>query len=387
MSSGGILRSPIVFVMMNRPTVVVSLLVVCLLVGCVQAPVGQKLSVVAESTPPAPFPVPVVELSGTPEQIAEQHARALGEQIQQLHTDYLMSFFRNDAQRFLALTAARGFESHLRPEHLAEIQALAKDLSIDPRQMMLAQCFLDLTAMTACSTITLPAQASPDGVARFGRNLDFPSFNIADKYSVLLVYRPENKHAFAAVSWPGLVGVLSGMNEHGLALANMEVNRSARLPMAMPYTLLYRTVLEECRTVNEAIALLERTPRQSANNLMLMDASGDRAVVEIRPESITVRRATVDQPLISTNHQRSAADPSTLGRCDRYDTLYRTSTDRFGQIAATDVQRMLQDVQQENFTLQSMIFEPATRTIHLAVGPNAAEQPFGRLDLKLLFRR
>ena len=55
--------------------------------------------------------------------------------------------------------------------------------------------------------------------------------------------------------------------------------------MAMPYALLYRTVLERCKTVEEAIALLETTPRQTANNLMLMDATGNRAVVEITPES------------------------------------------------------------------------------------------------------
>ena len=65
------------------------------------------------------------------------------------------------------------------------------------------------------------------------------------------------------------------MNEYGLCLANMEVDRQMRPPMAMPYTLLYRTVLEQCRTVDEAIDLLKRTPRQSANNLMLMDARGE----------------------------------------------------------------------------------------------------------------
>src|SRR5688500_9903586 len=120
--------------------------------------------------------------------------------------------------------------------------------------MLLAQCFLDLSPMVACSTVTLPASASPDGVARFGRNLDFPSFNIADKRSVVLVYRPQGRHAFAAVGWPGMVGVLTGMNEHGLTLANMEVTRSVRLPSAMPYTLLYRSVLERCRTGEEAVA-------------------------------------------------------------------------------------------------------------------------------------
>src|SRR5436853_197108 len=84
-----------------------------------------------------------------------------------------------------------------------------------------------------------PADAWPDHVARFGRNLDFMSFGIADKSSVLLVYKPNGRYAFAAVTWPGMIGCLSGMNEHGLALANMEVTRGVRLPGAMPYVMLY----------------------------------------------------------------------------------------------------------------------------------------------------
>ena len=118
--------------------------------------------------------------------------------------------------------------------------------------------------MTACSTVTLPASASPDGVARFGRNLDFPSFDLADTQTVVQIYRPDDgRNAFMAVGWPGMAGVLSGMNEHGLTLANMEVRRPSRLPSAMPYILLYRTVLERCTTVEEAIALLQKTPARA----------------------------------------------------------------------------------------------------------------------------
>ncbi len=65
---------------------------------------------------------------------------------------------------------------------------------------------------------------------------------------------------------------------------------TARPPTAMPYTLLYRAILERCHTVDEAIDFLNRTPRQTANNLMLMDAAGNRAVAEIRVDGVTVRR-------------------------------------------------------------------------------------------------
>lgn len=339
----------------------------------------------AERASPDKYPVPIIVLSGTASDIGRQHGQALGASIRALHDSYFQRYFKNPGQRWLALGVAQTFDPRLSPEHHAELAALAADAGIDTRQLLLAQCFLDLTPMTACSTIALPAGAAPDGVARFGRNLDFPGFNIADKQTVVLVYRPEGRYQFAAISWPGLLGVLSGMNEHGLAIANMEVARYPRAASGMPYTLLYRTVLERCRTVDEAIALLKNTPRQSANNLMLMDASGDRAVAEITPEGVTVRRASGSQALISTNHQRGASNADSPGRCTRYDRLHDAARDTFGLIDCNAVEQMLANVAQGNKTLQSMVFEPSTRVIYLATGKNAPTNGYASLDLNKYF--
>src|SRR5262249_47857984 len=161
---------------------------------------------------------------------------------------YLKHFIHSSVERFIALSAAQGFSAKLSANHREEVTALAGECQMEPREAMLGQCFLDLMPMVACSTVALSADASPDGVARLGRNLDFPSFGIAEKYTTLFVYHPQDKYAFVSIGWPGMIGVLSGMNEHGLTIANMEVTRAPRLPHAMPYTLLYRTLLEQCRT-------------------------------------------------------------------------------------------------------------------------------------------
>jgi predicted choloylglycine hydrolase len=305
--------------------------------------------------------------------------------IHQLFDTYLLVFVGSGPKRFIALSAANLFESQLRPEHREELHALAGEIHLDERETMLGQCFLDLSQLSACSTITLPASASPDHVARFGRNLDFWSLNIADKFTTVFIVHPDDgRYAYMAVGWPGMIGVLSGMNEHGLCLANMEVPRGPRLPTAMPYTLLYRTVLERCRSVQEAVALLQTTPRQSANNLMLMDAAGDRAVVELTPATVHVRWGADDSALISTNHQRDQ-DVDSPGKCTRYDYLHDTSRAEFGMIDEPAIQNMLAHVGVHG-TLQSMVFEPANRVIYLASGTSAATKHFYRLDLKPYFR-
>jgi hypothetical protein len=330
------------------------------------------------------FPTPIVELSGAPAEIGSEHGTRLAGPIKVLSDAYIDALLGNEAVRAVATFAARGFEPYLLPEHLEELKALAEAARIDFDTALLGQCFLDLGASEGCSTVTLPASASPDHVARFGRNLDFFNLGMADKYNTVFIYHPQGRYAFCAIGWPGQIGVLSGMNQWGLALANMEVPRDIRLPTAMPYVLLYRMVLERCKTVKEAIDLLKHTPRQSANNLMLMDSSGARAVAEISPGGVVVRRANDSTALISTNTQRGQ-DADTPGICDRYDFLHDSSKKEFGRIGVGQLEAMLTGAQQRNFTLQSMIFEPSTLTLYLATGLNAADHPFYRLDLKPYF--
>jgi isopenicillin-N N-acyltransferase like protein len=335
-------------------------------------------------------PIPIIHLRGDAATLGKTHGAQLGETIRTLSQGYFSHAFdltqeKGRGQFQQALLVAAAFEPFLRPEHREEIHALAASCGLAPAEVMLGQCFPDLNAGGACSTITLPASASTDGIARFGRNLDYTTFGILERHSVLLVFHPQDRYAFVSVSAPGLVGVLSGMNEHGLSLAVMEVPRPFRMPDAMPFMLLYRSVLENCKTVDDALELLRQTPRQSGNNLMLMDASGDRAVAELTPTSVTIRRAPGSAALISTNHQRGN-DLDSPNRCNRFDFLHEAARRQFGHISEGAVEEMLAGAAQGDMTFQSMVFEPANRTLYLAIGANAPKHGFVKIDLKPCFR-
>jgi len=326
-------------------------------------------------------PVRIIQVFGDGEAMGRAEGQRLGPEMVVLNHDYLREFISPSLVYSLMSRVAQGFVPLLQPEELAEIKGLAAASGQSESDVLFGQCFLDLIPMIACSTITLPGASAPDHVARFGRNLDFPSLGIADKHVVIIVYHPRGRYAFAAITWPGLIGVLSGMNDQGLTLACMEVVRLPRPPAAEPYTLLYREVLERCKTVDEAIDYLRTNGRQSANNLMLMDAHGDRAVVEIQPNGIVVRRAPETAALVSTNFQRGT-DLDTLGRSWRFDCLHEESRQVFGQIDVPTLERLLGDAMQRGLTIESMIFEPSNRVVYLAVGPLAAKRPFVRYELR-----
>jgi hypothetical protein len=152
------------------------LCIAVVLAGCATAPPRRPVA-----CGPEPFPIRIVEMEGSGGDLGSAHAAALGGPIRSLFVSYFGKYFHSALEKNLSLMAAAAFGPYLSPEHREEIHALAAGVGFDEREVLLGQCFLDLSPMTACSTITLPADGSPDHIARFGRNLDFESFDIADK--------------------------------------------------------------------------------------------------------------------------------------------------------------------------------------------------------------
>lgn len=99
-------------------------------------------------------------------------------------------------------------------------------------------------------------------------------------------------------------GCLDGMNEDGLAVSLTFGGRKAHGPgIAMPMVLRY--VLETCRTTAEAVAKLLAIPVPMAQNVTVLDRSGDVATVFTGSD----RAPATTSRLLCTNHQEQVAWP------------------------------------------------------------------------------
>jgi hypothetical protein len=73
--------------------------------------------------------------------------------------------------------------------------------------------------------------------------------------------------------------------------------------------------------------------------------------------------------------------------CRRYDILEKCQAGG-AKLGIEDVAKELHAVNLGRFTIETMIFEPATRTLHLAYGPGPATlRPLTKLELKPLFEK
>jgi predicted choloylglycine hydrolase len=118
-------------------------------------------------------------------------------------------------------------------------------------------------------------------------------------------------HAFDGVllrsAWGGapvmgmsdcLIGLLDGVNQHGLA-ASLTFGGRRVVGDGFGVPVILRYVLQTCRTAEAAAETLARVPSHMAYNVTVLDRGGRRATVYLSPD----RGALVTAAAIATNHQ------------------------------------------------------------------------------------
>jgi isopenicillin-N N-acyltransferase like protein len=334
--------------------------------------------------------IPVLLVQGKPEEIGGQ-AGTLALKPASGLVELAETFVKRQGwERVYPLLLRTGglMEPRFPRHHLKELDAAAKASGWPRELLVFANTLPDLRKLGGCATLVVePARSTTEGPL-FGRNLDWPPFGPLHEYPLVVVCRPEGKLAFASVTYPGMLGVFSGMNEKGLALADLTVNDasdgSVKLDVTgTPYTLALRRVLEECATVGEAEKLVRSLRRTTRQNVALCDLN-EAAVFEITPKNLVVRRAE-EGICACTNHFRT--EPlATSTKCDRYALLDKSRETKKFDVAG--VAKQMHAVNQGAWTQQTMVFEPATLKLHLAFGKGPATRlPLRTLDLSALFSR
>jgi hypothetical protein len=111
---------------------------------------------------------------------------------------------------------------------------------------------------------------------------------------VVTIAHPDGRLAWASVGWPGHIGVVTGINSQGIAVMVDPARTSDVRPtrVARPAALLARAVLEQCKTLDEAVKLVEQTPTLGSAVFVIVDgASSKWVLVERTPSKAIVERA------------------------------------------------------------------------------------------------
>lgn len=233
----------------------------------------------------------IIELTGRPAAIGQFHA----EHLSPVQPPFRRWPWENDHAFLRSSMAIVGDIAPWLPEELgtfAELHGMPAEQGLFVRAGALNH---------GCSAIVWRA---PNGHVLAGRTYDF---YVRMRTRHLLITEPEQGYKHISMNGGLIGGRYDGVNEHGLfvALHKVMTNQPDEVRPGVPYHLVPRIVLQDCRTAEEAADLIERMPHLASFNYTLADPSGTMLVLECYPGQPVQRREAYNV-LGSTNHYTSS---------------------------------------------------------------------------------
>lgn len=163
-------------------------------------------------------------------------------------------------------------------------------------------------ALVGCSSFAVWGDKSADGSLLLGRNFDFYAGDDFAKNKIISFVDPTEGYKFMSVTWGGMIGVVSGMNEHGLTVTINAGKSKIPLVAKTPISIVTREILQYATTLEEAIAIAKKRRVFVSESIMVGSAIDKKAIViEVAPHNFGVYDVPNSGPLICSNHFQSEA--------------------------------------------------------------------------------
>lgn len=248
-------------------------------------------------------------------------------------------------------------------------------------------------AVVGCSAFAVWDSKSEDGELLIGRNFDFYAGDEFAKEKVISFITPEKGNPYMAVSWAGMMGVMSGMNKAGLTVTINAGKSKIPLIAKAPISIVAREILQYATTIDEAITIAKQKQVFVSESLFIGSAKDKKAVtIEVSPDNFGVFESNLINELICTNHFQSTAYASDKRNQEhiveshskyRYDRIFELTNqkEKINLSDAVSILRNTKGLQEKNIGFgnekalnqllghHSIIFKPESRLIWVSTSP------------------
>lgn len=163
-------------------------------------------------------------------------------------------------------------------------------------------------ALVGCSSFAAWNDKSEDGNLILARNFDFYVNDAFAENKIVAFIKPENGNPFMMVTWPGMIGAVSGMNLEGLTVTINASKSKIPLSAKTPISILTREILQHATTIEEAVAIAKKRKVFVSESIMVGSANDNKAVlIEVSPEKMDVFEVANSNELICSNHFQGEA--------------------------------------------------------------------------------
>lgn len=159
--------------------------------------------------------------------------------------------------------------------------------------------------LVGCSSVALWDNFTEDGNLLIGRNFDFYVNDEFAQNKIVEFISPKKGYKYASVTWPGMVGVVSGMNEKGLTVTLNAGKSDVPLKGETPVSIVARSILQSAKNIEEAVFIAKKFKVFVSESILIGSANDNKAVtIEMSPQKFDVFQ-TNENLLFCTNHFRS----------------------------------------------------------------------------------
>jgi isopenicillin-N N-acyltransferase-like protein len=161
--------------------------------------------------------------------------------------------------------------------------------------------------VVGCTSFSAWGNKSADSSLILARNFDFYVGDDFAKNKIILFCNPDSGIKFMSVTWPGMIGVVSGMNEAGLAVTINAGTAEAPTKSATPISILVREILQYAHNIDEAVKIATMRKTFVSESILVASASDNKSVIIEKSPSKQEVFVTETPYIICANHFQGEA--------------------------------------------------------------------------------
>ena len=331
----------------------------------------------------------VLHLKGTPEEMGYQHGVLLKDAIGK-NVNFLLGEGLDDTVKIGLLTLKRkhiarflnaSFNGKIPARFLTEMKSMAQGADLPEWKVTAANLIPELMH---CSGFALLSDATADKKLLHGRVLDYGVKLKLQDHAVLILQEPDGRIGFANVTYAGFIGSVTGMNAEQVSIGEMGGGGVGHWN-GIPMSFLVRTVLEDAKTLEDAIAVFHDNPRTCEYYYVIADAKSDSAVgMKAVPDAVELVKPGEVHKLLSHPVKNTVL----LSAGARYESLSRLVAKGYGDFTQAKAIRLMDKPVAMDSNLHNALMVPGDGVLWIAnAGPKgepAWKQRYYRFDIRAL---
>jgi isopenicillin-N N-acyltransferase like protein len=161
----------------------------------------------------------------------------------------------------------------------------------------------DKNMTVGCTAFGVWGSRSSDSTLLIGRNFDF---YVGDEFAedkLINFIKPKRGYKLMMISWAGMIGTVSGMNEKGLTVTINASKSEIPVSAATPISLVAREILQYAKNIEEALAIANKRKTFVSESILIGSLADNRtASIEKTPSKTELFEGEQRDYIICANH-------------------------------------------------------------------------------------